>query len=178
MASGTADEHARIRHALTLEWAGLPPAEIFLERRPSELSGGQRQRVVIAAALTLEPRVLVADEPVSMLDVSIRADILNLLRALRDRGADRARDDHPRHVHGGRLQRPHRRDVPGPHRRDGPRPPVLRDPRHPYTEALLSVVPVPRPDRRRSGLILHGETPDPAHIPGGLPVPPALPGRD
>jgi oligopeptide/dipeptide ABC transporter ATP-binding protein len=158
-----------------LEWAGLRPAEIFLERRPHELSGGQRQRVVIAAALALEPRVLVADEPVSMLDVSIRADILNLLRSLaRDRGIAlvmithdmstvAAYSDRIAVMYLGRIVE------------TGPALQVLRHPRHPYTEALLSVVPVPRPDRRRTRIILHGETPDPANIPGGCRFHPRCP---
>jgi len=157
----------REKVARALEWAGLRPAETYLERRPHELSGGQRQRVVIAAALALEPRVLVADEPVSMLDVSIRADILNLLRALavdkgialvmitHDMSTVAAYSDRIAVMYLGRIVE------------SGPALQVLQHPQHPYTEALLSVVPVPRPDRRRTRVILRGETHDPAHIPDG-----------
>ena len=142
---------------------------------PHELSGGQRQRVVIAAALALEPRVLVADEPVSMLDVSIRADILNLLRALaldqgiavvmitHDLSTVAAYSDRIAVMYLGRIVE------------TGPALQVLRHPQHPYTEALLSVVPVPHPDRRRARIILRGETPDPARLPDGCRFHPRCP---
>lgn len=173
VAAGRADQSERVTRAL--EWAGLRPAEIFLERRPHELSGGQRQRVVIAAALALEPRVLVADEPVSMLDVSIRADILNLLRALaveqgialvmitHDMSTVAAYSDRIAVMYLGRIVE------------TGPALQVLRAPRHPYTEALLSVVPVPHPDRRRRRIILRGETPDPSRLPEGCRFHPRCP---
>jgi len=131
--------------------------------------------VVIAAALALEPRVLVADEPVSMLDVSIRADILNLLRALavekgialvmitHDMSTVAAYSDRIAVMYLGRIVE------------TGPALQVLRNPRHPYTDALLSVVPVPHPERRRRRVILHGETPDPAHIPEGCRFHPRCP---
>jgi oligopeptide/dipeptide ABC transporter ATP-binding protein len=172
-AGNRAEQAAKVSQAL--EWAGLRPAEIFLARRPHELSGGQRQRVVIAAALALEPRVLVADEPVSMLDVSIRADILNLLRALavekgialvmitHDMSTVAAYSDRIAVMYLGRIVE------------TGPALQVLRDPRHPYTEALLSVVPVPHPNRRRRRIILRGETPDPSNVPPGCRFHPRCP---
>lgn len=163
------------RVARALEQAGLRPAGHFVARHPHELSGGQRQRVVIAAALAVEPKVLIADEPVSMLDVSIRAEILNLLASLahndgiaivmitHDMSTVAAYADRLAVMYLGRIVET------GPTRR------VLTAPAHPYTEALLSVVPVPHPDRRRARVILSGEAPDPTRIPEGCRFRPRCP---
>ncbi len=146
--------------------AGLKPPEAFLDRHPEDLSGGQRQRVIVTS-LILNPRLLVADEPVSMLDVSIRAEILNLLRELRNRhGITILYITHDLVTAGfftdriavmylGRIVE------------IGPTAEVLTRPKHPYARALLSVVPVPNPRRRRKRLILQGEIPSPIDLPSG-----------
>jgi len=163
------------RVTAALDAAGLKPAETFFHRYPQELSGGQRQRVVIAGALVLNPQLLVADEPVSMLDVSIRADILGLLRQLRDEHNitilyithDLATaayfTDRVAVMYLGRIVE------------IGPTRTVLSDPRHPYTQALLSVIPVPNPRRRRKRMILQGETPNPIDLPSGCRFHPRCP---
>ncbi len=173
VARGAAELRRRAVEALTE--AGLTPAEAYLHRLPFELSGGQRQRVVIAAALALRPGVLVADEPVSMLDVSIRAEILNLLGRLateqgiavvmitHDLSTVAAYADRIAVMYLGRIVE------------IGPTPDVLGNPRHPYTQALLSVVPVPDPAARRRPVILSGETPDPSNIPSGCRFHPRCP---
>jgi oligopeptide/dipeptide ABC transporter ATP-binding protein len=165
----------RQRAIEALTEAGLTPAEAYLDRLPYELSGGQRQRVVIAAALALRPGVLVADEPVSMLDVSIRAEILNLLSRLateqgiaivmitHDLSTVAAYADRIAVMYLGRIVE------------IGPAADVLGDPQHPYTQALLSVVPVPDPTARRQPVILSGETPDPSQIPSGCRFHPRCP---
>jgi oligopeptide/dipeptide ABC transporter ATP-binding protein len=165
----------RERVAAALTSAGLTPTEAYLHRYPFELSGGQRQRVVIAAALALEPSLLIADEPVSMLDVSIRAEILNLLAALarnqgiavvmitHDLSTVAAYADRIAVMYLGRIVE------------HGPTREVLANPRHPYAQALLSVVPIPDPSRRRRPVILGGETPDPSRIPSGCRFHPRCP---
>ena len=154
----------------------LSPADLFIDRYPHELSGGQRQRVAIAASLVLEPKLLLADEPVSMLDVSVRAGILSLLDRLRresDMGIVMITHDLSTAAHFadriavmylGRIVE------------EGPAREVVRDPQHPYTKALMSVVPKRDPRDRTEPQILQGETPNPTDVPAGLPVPPPLPG--
>ncbi len=173
LATDPAERRQRVLQAL--EDAGLKPAQDYLARFPHQLSGGQRQRVVIAGALVLEPHLLLADEPVSMLDVSIRAEILNLLADLRktrgisvifithDLGTVGYFADRVAVMYLGRI-------VEIGSMRD-----VLKHPKHPYTQALLSVIPVPNPRLRKKRVILQGETPNPVNIPTGCRFHPRCP---
>lgn len=173
MAQDRAGRMEKVREVL--EICGLAPAEQFWNRLPDELSGGQRQRIVIASALSLEPELLVADEPVSMLDVSIRAEILSLLHKLRDEKNitilytthDLATagyfTDRMAVMYLGRIMEL------------GPTRAVLSSPQHPYTRALLSVIPVPNPRYRRKRMVLSGEIPNPVNIPRGCRFHPRCP---
>jgi oligopeptide/dipeptide ABC transporter ATP-binding protein len=170
------DKAGRLRRVKqALEDAGLKPADDFIGRYPHELSGGQRQRVVIAGALVLEPSLLLADEPVSMLDVSIRAEILNLLADLRasrdisilfithDLGTAAYFADRIAVMYLGRIVE------------IGPTLEVLNNPQHPYTRSLLSVIPVPNPRLRRKRVILQGDPPNPINLPSGCRFHPRCP---
>ena len=158
-------DEARERVAALLARVGLPPEAA--ERPPRALSGGQRQRVAIARALAMEPDFLMADEPVSALDVSVGAEILALLRELRaerglallfvshDLGAVRALCDRVAVLYLGRVMEEASAEA------------LFRDPRHPYTRALLSASPS-RPGRARGPrIVLSGEIPSPAAPPSG-----------
>lgn len=172
---GANNEERRERVYKAMEDAGLKPADAYLHRYPHELSGGQRQRVVIAAALVLEPEIIIADEPVSMLDVSIRAEVINLLADLRikreiavifithDLGSVGFFADRVAVMYLGRIV-----EV-------GTMLEVLEKPQHPYTKALLSVIPVPNPRLRHERIILQGETPNPINIPTGCRFHPRCP---
>jgi peptide/nickel transport system ATP-binding protein len=157
-----------------LERVELTPPELFLRRYPHELSGGQRQRVAIAAAIVLGPELLVADEPVSMLDVSVRAGVLALLDRLRQGGlgvlmithdlSTAARfADRIAVMYLGRIVE------------QGPAAEVVANPKHPYTKALLSVVPRRDPRDRTRPQILKGEAPDAVRIPQGCRFHPRCP---
>ena len=172
LGASKADREERVRDALAR--VELTPPELFLDRYPHELSGGQRQRVAIAAALVLEPALLVADEPVSMLDVSVRAGVLSLLDSLKRSGlgilmithdlSTAARfADRIAVMYLGRIVE------------EGPAADVVRKPQHPYTRALLSVVPRRDPRERHEGQVLRGETPDAVHIPAGCRFHPRCP---
>jgi oligopeptide/dipeptide ABC transporter ATP-binding protein len=174
--SGPAEREQRILEAI--ETAGLRPATDFAFRYPHELSGGQRQRVVIAGALVLDPKIVVADEPVSMLDVSIRTEILNLMLDLRQ-GRDLTylfitHDLSVAWVIADRIAVMYLGKI----MELGTSQEVINDPRHPYTRALVSVMPTPEPPQpglRARRVILAGETPDAGNIPPGCRFHPRCP---
>ncbi len=145
----------------------MVPPEEFMLRYPHELSGGQRQRVAVARAFVLDPEFIVADEPVSMLDVSIRAEILNLMLTLvQKRGASFLYITHDlalaRHMcdriavmYLGKIVELGVTDA------------VINQPLHPYTKALIAAVPVPDPTHKRIGEVISGEIPSPVNPPPG-----------
>jgi peptide/nickel transport system ATP-binding protein len=153
------------RVAELLAQVGLRPEQAA--RYPHEFSGGQRQRIVVARALAVDPKVIVCDEAVSALDVSIRAQILNLLKELQDRlglayvfishdlGVVKHISDRIAVMYLGRIVETGTADQ------------VFGDPRHPYTRALLSAIPVASPESRRVRKILQGDVPSPIHPPPG-----------
>lgn len=150
-----------------LEAAELKPAAEFVYRYPHELSGGQRQRVAIARALVLRPEFIVADEPVSMLDVSIRAGIMNLMLDLREKyhipymfithdvSVARYMSDRIMVMYLGVIVE------------IGATARVIGNPMHPYTKALLSAVPVPDPKAKHGQVAIKGELPSPIDLPKG-----------
>jgi peptide/nickel transport system ATP-binding protein len=159
------DREELVRQAL--EYAELKPPEEFMYRYPHELSGGQRQRVAIARTLVLRPQFIVADEPVSMLDVSIRAGIMNLMLNLReeygipfmfishDVSVTRYMSDRIGVMYlGGFVELADSEQV-------------IKDPMHPYTEALLSAVPVPDPTAKHGRVKIKGDLPSPINLPPG-----------
>lgn len=171
------DHEARVRRAM--EDVGLEPAR-FLDRYPHQLSGGQRQRVAIAAALVLEPDGLICDEPVSMLDVSVRAQILQVLMELRQRrelallfithdlSLAWSLCDRLAVMYLGRIVE------------QGSAVDVIERPQHPYTQALVAAVPVPAAEARirpRRALAASGELPDATNVASGCRFHPRCPRR-
>ena len=150
-----------------LEDVELIPPESFFHRYPHELSGGQRQRVAVARAFILKPEFIVADEPVSMLDVSVRAEILDLMFALKEKyntsflyithdlALARHTCDRIAIMYLGKIME--RASVEK----------VIYEPLHPYTKGLLTAVPVPDPASRRTEVLIKGEIPSPINPPSG-----------
>jgi peptide/nickel transport system ATP-binding protein len=162
----------------TVEDVGLEPAEKYLDQLPAQLSGGERQRVAIAQALVLEPKLLICDEPASMLDVSLKANILNILREKaneRDIGIV-----YISHDLASLTQIADRLAVMylGQFAEIGDTEDVVRSPKHPYTASLLAASPKTDPDADRRRVLLPGEPPNPVDLPGGCNFAPRCPKAD
>lgn len=165
LAHSKAEMDGKIRKML--DSVEMTPPEEYLLRYPHELSGGQRQRVAVARAFILDPEFVVADEPVSMLDVSIRAEILNLMLDLVDKfnvsflyithdiALARHMCDRVAVMYLGKIAEM------------GPTEKIVYEPLHPYTNALIDAVPTPDPTAKRTKGVLQGEIPSPINPPSG-----------
>ena len=172
---GVSPEEAKVAVLQAMEEVGLVPAEELYNKYPADVSGGQKQRAVIARAILLHPSLVVADEPVAMLDMSIRARILELLLELRrkygltylfithDLATAKFVCDRIAIMYLGRIVE------------IGPAASVFSDPKHPYTKALISAIPVPEPGRPRPQALPRGEVPDAIFPPAGCRFHPRCP---
>lgn len=174
---GISDDPEEIRQAVLaiMREVGLTPEEQLYEQYPADVSGGQKQRAVIARAMILHPRLLVADEPVAMLDMSIRAKVLELMLDLRarygltyvfithDLATAKFVCDRIAIMYLGRIVE------------IGSAKEIYADPKHPYTRALLQAIPVPDPTKRGPKVLPRGEVPDAIHPPAGCRFHPRCP---